>query len=215
MATIVTDSLDERLAARVALEREARGWPVAELAERSGVSRAMISKIERGDVKPTASLLGKLSAAFGLPLSLLLARIEGTPSRVARAASQAWWTDPETRYRRRAISPPSDGRLQLTEIALPPGARVTFPAATYTFIHQQIWVVDGRLTLCERAITMKFLRPFGMRHIRTCSRKTTAPCGRDRSSVANGERTVISRSLCQFGANFPIDRLYGSLNLLI
>ena len=152
MSTIVNDPT-QSLAARIAVERQTRGWSLAELAERSGVSKAMISKIERGDVKPTASLLGKLSAAFGLPLSLLLARIEGTPSRVARAASQAWWTDPETRYRRRAISPPSDGRLQLTEIALPPGARVTFPAATYTFIHQQIWVVDGRLTFREGADT--------------------------------------------------------------
>jgi transcriptional regulator with XRE-family HTH domain len=149
MSTIVTESLDQRLAARVALERDGRGWSVAQLAERSGVSRAMISKIERGEVKPTASLLGRLSAAFGLPLSLLLARVEGAPSRLARGASHTWWTDPETRYRRRAISPPSDARLQLTEVALPPGARVTFPAATYTFIHQQIWVQAGRLTFRE------------------------------------------------------------------
>jgi transcriptional regulator with XRE-family HTH domain len=113
------------------------------------VSRAMISRIERGDAKPTASLLGRLSAAFGLPLSLLLARIEEVPSRVSRAALQSWWTDPETRYRRRAISPPSDGLLQLTEVELPPAARVMFPAAAYTFIHQQMWVLDGHLTFRE------------------------------------------------------------------
>jgi transcriptional regulator with XRE-family HTH domain len=149
MSTIVSDSLDERLATRVALERDARGWPVAELATRSGVSRAMISKIERGEVKPTASLLGKLSAAFGLPLSLLFARVEGEPARVSRTASRSWWTDPETGYRRRAISPPGDGLLQLTEVELPPRARVMFPAAAYTFVHHQIWVLDGSLTFRE------------------------------------------------------------------
>ena len=149
MSTIVSDRLDERLAARVALERGARGWGMAELATRSGVSRAMISKIERCETKPTASLLGKLSAAFGLPLSLLLARVEGEPSRLARAKSQLRWIDPETGYRRRALSPPSDGLLQLTEVELPPRARVMFPAAAYSFIHQQIWVLDGRLTLRE------------------------------------------------------------------
>jgi transcriptional regulator with XRE-family HTH domain len=149
MSTIVSDSLDDRLATRVALEREARGWPVAELATRSGVSRAMISKIERGEVKPTASLLGKLSTAFGLPLSLLFARVEGELSRVSRTASRSWWTDPETGYRRRAISPLSDALLQLTEVELPPRARVMFPAAAYTFIHQQIWVLDGGLTFRE------------------------------------------------------------------
>ena len=78
MSTIVTESLDERLAARVALEREARGWPVAELAERSGVSRAMISKIERGEVKPTASLLGKLSTGSQLATVALVLLLNAT-----------------------------------------------------------------------------------------------------------------------------------------
>jgi transcriptional regulator with XRE-family HTH domain len=148
MSTIVA-TLDERLANRVSIEREARGWSVADLASRSGVSRAMISKIERAEVKPTASLLAKLSAAFRMPLSLLFARIEDEPSRVSRAAAQTWWSDPVTRYRRRAISPAGDRLLQLTEVELPPTARVLFPAAAYTFIHQQIWVLDGRLTFRE------------------------------------------------------------------
>src|ERR1700737_2601739 len=104
MSTIVADSLDDRVAERVAEERRTRGWSVADLAQRSGVSRAMIAKIEQGDARPTASLLGKLSVAFGLPLSLLFARIEAKPSRLVRATERSWWTDPETRYRRRAIS---------------------------------------------------------------------------------------------------------------
>lgn len=142
-------SLDEKLAARVREEREARGWSVADLATRSGVSRAMISKIEHGEANPTASLLGKLSAAFGLPLSLLLARVEGEAPRLATAASQPIWKDPETGYVRRALSPSSDALLQLTEVDLPPGARVSFPAAAYGFIHQQIWVLSGTLTFHE------------------------------------------------------------------
>jgi transcriptional regulator with XRE-family HTH domain len=149
----------------------------------------MISKIERGEVKPTASLLGKLSAAFGLPLSLLLARIEGAPSRIARAASQSWWTDPETRYKRRAISPPSDARLQLTEIALPPGARVTFPAATYTFIHQQIWVVDGRLTFREGAETHELAAGDCL----TLDPPNLQVCRRRRAPVSRGVRTAHDR----------------------
>src|SRR5215469_4069113 len=160
MSTIVTsesaaargasaDGLDKRLAARVLAEREQRGWSVAELAAKSGVSRAMISKIERGEASPTASLLVKVAAAFGLPLSLLLARAEGEASRLSRAGDQQRWQDPESGYRRRALSPPSDGLLQLTEVELPAGARLSFSAAAYTFIHQQIWVLDGTLTFHE------------------------------------------------------------------
>jgi transcriptional regulator with XRE-family HTH domain len=152
MSTIVTGgghSLETRLAARVLAEREQRGWSVAELAAKSGVSRAMISKIERGEASPTASLLVKIAAAFGLPLSLLLARAEGEASRLSRADEQQRWQDPESGYRRRAVSPPSDGLLQLTEVELPPGARLSFPAEAYTFIHQQIWILDGTLTFHE------------------------------------------------------------------
>jgi transcriptional regulator with XRE-family HTH domain len=145
----VSVSMETKLAARVLAEREQRGWSVAELAAKSAVSRAMISKIERGEASPTASLLVKIAAAFGLPLSLLLARAEGEASRISRADDQQRWQDPESGYRRRAVSPPSDGLLQLTEVELPAGARLSFPAAAYTFIHQQLWILDGTLTFHE------------------------------------------------------------------
>ncbi len=53
------------IAERIRLEREDRGWSLSELAERSGVSKAMISKIERCEASPTATVLGRLSGAFG------------------------------------------------------------------------------------------------------------------------------------------------------
>ena len=93
------------LAARLRLERDARGWSLAELAQRSGVSKAMISKIERGEASPTAALLGRLSGALGLTLSALLARAEGRPERLTRAADQPRWRDPKTGYVRCQVSP--------------------------------------------------------------------------------------------------------------
>src|SRR3981189_3728363 len=68
----VTDPLTARLAATVRDARTAKGMSVAALAEASGVSRAMIGKIERGEVQPTAALLGRLSAALGSTLSELI-----------------------------------------------------------------------------------------------------------------------------------------------
>ena len=126
MSTIVTD-VTGPLAARLKTEREARGWSVAELAERSGVSRAMISKVERAEASPTAALLGKLSGAFGLTLSALLARAEQASGRLARRAQQPQWTDPETHYRRRTVSPSTGGPLEIVEVELPPGASVEVP----------------------------------------------------------------------------------------
>jgi hypothetical protein len=59
------------------------------------------------------------------------------------------WTDPDSGYTRRAISPASGGALELVEVVLPAGARVAYPADTYAFIHQQLWVLDGVLHFLE------------------------------------------------------------------
>ena len=53
------DELSRSLAATVQQARVAQDLSVNALAERSGVSRAMIGKIERGEAQPTAVLLGK------------------------------------------------------------------------------------------------------------------------------------------------------------
>ncbi|MEU2778907.1 helix-turn-helix transcriptional regulator, partial [Streptomyces sp. NPDC007162] len=82
MSNIVDPSVDAlvaRIAARVRTERERRRWTLAQLADASGVSAAMISRIERGESSPTAVVLGKLSAAFRLSVASLLALAEGTP----------------------------------------------------------------------------------------------------------------------------------------
>jgi transcriptional regulator with XRE-family HTH domain len=140
-----------RIAARIKAEREARGWSLADVAERSGVSRAMISKVERGESSPTAVLLGRLCGAFGLTMSTLLTRAEGDGGRIARFGEQQVWQDPETKYVRRALSPRPGGPLDLVLVDLPPGASVTYPANNYGFTRHQIWVQEGQLTFVEGA----------------------------------------------------------------
>jgi transcriptional regulator with XRE-family HTH domain len=152
MSTILdAPGLDALLAARLRHERESRGWSIADLAAASGVSRAMISKVERAEASPTAALLGRLSGAFHLTVSTLLARAEADagPSRIARAAAQPVWTDPATSYRRRAVSPPG-AEPELIEVELPPGARVDYTAASFAFLRGQVaWVLAGRLVIEE------------------------------------------------------------------
>ena len=143
------DQLTSSLADAVHAARTGNGLSASALAEHSGVSRAMIAKIERAEVQPTAALLGRLSGALGMTLSELIARAENADRRLARAAEQPTWTDPASGYRRRALSPASGGPLELVEVELPAGAEVSYPADTYAFIHQQIWVLDGRLRFRE------------------------------------------------------------------
>jgi transcriptional regulator with XRE-family HTH domain len=149
MSTIVESAgaFGERLRG----QRRARGWPIDRLAEASGVSRAMISKIERGESSPTAAVLGKLSAALELSVSELLS--PGTqaplgPGVVRRAAGSPLWRDPGTGYLRRQLSTPRFPAA-VTEVTLPAGASVPYPAGAYAFIAQLIWVLDGELTLTD------------------------------------------------------------------
>lgn len=141
--------LDRRIGARIRLEREARGWSLTQLAERAAVSRAMIHKVERGDSSPTANLLAKLSGAFGLSMSTLMARAEISQGRLLRRANQPVWTDPATGYVRRHVSPQSDMPVDLVQVTLPAGKEVPMPASAYAFLRQMIWVLDGALVFVE------------------------------------------------------------------
>src|SRR3954466_9614012 len=115
MDTIV-DDLSSRLAHRLRLERDSRGWALAELAQRSGVSKATISKIERAEVSPTAVVLVRLASAFDLTLAGLMLRAESQADRVSRAADQPIWRDPETRYLRTQVFNRPDHPIEIIKV---------------------------------------------------------------------------------------------------
>src|SRR5579871_1162384 len=69
----ILDAVERRIAARLAALRAEHGWPLEELSERTGISRATLSRIERGELSPTANMLGQLCAAYGWTLSRLIA----------------------------------------------------------------------------------------------------------------------------------------------
>ena len=147
--TTIFDESGTRIACRLRLERDIRGWSLAELAERSGVSKAMISKIEREEVSPTAGILVRLAGAFDLTLAGLLLRAEGEGRRLSRAAEQPIWRDPETGYLRKQVFARPDHPLEVVQVELPAGARVVLPASSYAQIRQAVWVQTGDLVILE------------------------------------------------------------------
>lgn len=143
------DDIDRRIGTRIRIERESRGWSLTELAERSNVSRAMIHKVERGESSPTATLLAKLSGAFSLSMSALMARAEMHQGRFLKRGDQPVWIDPQTGYERRHVSPKSDLPLDLVRVELPAGTEVPMPASAFAFMRQLIWVLEGELVFFE------------------------------------------------------------------
>src|SRR5438132_14007409 len=94
-----------RLAQRLRELRLERDWSLDELAQRSGVSRATLSRLENNEVSPTAAVLGRLCPTYGLTMSRLLAQVE-IPIALVRPADQPVWTDPASGFRRHQVSPP-------------------------------------------------------------------------------------------------------------
>jgi transcriptional regulator with XRE-family HTH domain len=152
MSTLL-DDITLKIAARIRGERMARRWSLDDLSDRSQVSKAMISKIERAEASPTAALLGRLSGAYGITLSALLAEDEAAKRGPLRAETQAIWRDPATGYMRRQVHASATSPIELTEVDLPPGASVSFPAASYARMAHVIWVLAGRLTFVEGGVT--------------------------------------------------------------
>jgi transcriptional regulator with XRE-family HTH domain len=145
---IAATDLDSRLAARLARLRSERGWSLDSLAERSGVSRATLSRLERGETSPTANLLGRLCTAYGRTMSRLLAETEAEAPQLVRAADQATWVDPETGFRRRGVSPPAAGLdAELVDAVLPAGAVISYAAPGVQGLEQHIWMLGGELAL--------------------------------------------------------------------
>ncbi len=145
-----TSAIDAHLAARLRSLRTGQGLTLDGLAERAGVSRAMISLIERGESSPTANILDRLAAGLGVTLAALfadMARADAAP--LARRGDQPVWRDPATGYLRRNLSPPGfPSPIDLVEVVLPPGARVAYDGGPRAVaVHQQIVLLEGTVAL--------------------------------------------------------------------
>ena len=150
MITDAASDLNQRIAERVRELRAERSMSLVALASSCGVSRSMISLIERGEASPTAVVLEKLATGLGVTLAALFDAAtdliaDGGP--IARRADQPEWRDPASGYTRRNVSPPGVPQpMQIVEVHFPAGGRVAFETgARDTRVHQQIWVLDGTI----------------------------------------------------------------------
>jgi transcriptional regulator with XRE-family HTH domain len=141
-------SLDQLLGARLRSLREERDLSLAELADLSGVSKAMIARVEKAQSSATAALLGRLCGGLGVRLSTVIAAADERRERVSRRDEQPVWRDPETGYLRRQISPrDAESGIDIAEIALPPGTKVPYEAWAANAYSQQVLMLEGRLDL--------------------------------------------------------------------
>ena len=145
--------VNQRIAARVRALRAAQGLSLDVLEARSGVSRSMISLIERGKSSPTAAVLEKLAGGLGVTLASLFdapaAASAAASGPVARRADQPVWKDPASGYIRRNVSPPGMPQpMQIVEVKFPAGRRVSFEKVARDMrVYEQIWMLEGTMDI--------------------------------------------------------------------
>ena len=146
---MIMDNINARIASRVRQLRADRGLALDALAESSGVSRSMISLIERGESSPTAVVLEKLATGLGVPLAALFNAPAAPPDPMSRRKDQVEWRDPASGYLRRNVSPAGfPSPLHLVEVFFPAGARVAYETGARPGVtHQQIWVLQGEIEI--------------------------------------------------------------------
>ncbi len=113
----------EKLGARVRELRRERGLTLQGLAEKSGVSRAMISKLERGEKNPTLVIAARLAEGLEVTLSQLAGMEERREVIVVPKDRRMTMRDPETGFERQLLSPSFAGRgLEFVRNVIPEGA---------------------------------------------------------------------------------------------
>lgn len=146
MMDVAELDLNQRIGERVRTLRTRLGLTIETLAQKSGVSRSMISVIERGQSSPTATILDKVATALDVSLASLFEHPgRRTPDPVSRRAAQTTWKDPASGYIRRNVSPDGvDTPIQIVEVEFPPKAHVAYDSGSRGApVHQQLWVLEG------------------------------------------------------------------------
>jgi len=104
-STLVESVSAGKIGSRVRELRRSKGFTLEVLAERSGVSRAMISKIERGEKNPTLVVAAKIAEGFGITLSQLVGIEERREVIVVPKERRMVMRDPATGFERQVLSP--------------------------------------------------------------------------------------------------------------
>lgn len=142
------ETLGQHIADRLKGLRAAQGWSLDDLASKSGVSRATLSRLENAEVSPTAQVLGRLCAAYGLTMTRLMGMVEDDFTPLIRTRSQPAWEDRSAGFVRRSLSPPSAALAgEVLECELRPDTRIDYALPPRPGLEHHLLMLDGELAL--------------------------------------------------------------------
>ena len=99
-------AINENLGRRVKKLRADRGWSLEDLATASGVSRSMLSEIERERANPTLTVTYRIAQAFGLSLQDIIETAEAASNiQIIRASERGQIFRSDKQCQIRTLSP--------------------------------------------------------------------------------------------------------------
>jgi transcriptional regulator with XRE-family HTH domain len=140
-------SLD-RLAERLKQLRSAKGFSLQDLADKSGISRATLSRIENGEVSPTAETLGALASAYAMTISRILAPAERPFQPLVARAEQSVWQDSSRGFTRHIVSPPSGAlSVEIIRCELAATQSISYEKPPVAGLEHHLTLLKGALTV--------------------------------------------------------------------
>lgn len=139
---------DLKLAKRLRRLRLARGWSLDDLAKDSAISRATLSRLENCTVSPTASVLGRLCAVYGLTMSRLMSMVEECHTPLVPCSEQSVWIDANNGFERRSVSPPAENlACEVLECCLPAGTIIEYESPAKAGLEHHLVMREGELEM--------------------------------------------------------------------
>lgn len=133
--------------------RDARRLTLSDLSIATKLSRATLSRIENGEVSPTAEALGSLSTALEVSISQLLKPLERKFAPLVTREAQTIWADPKHDFKRRNISPPSRQlAMELIEVELGAKQDIKYASASIPGQEHHLYLLSGGLKVTVEGI---------------------------------------------------------------
>jgi len=117
------DAVSSHLCRRVKQLRIERGWSLDSLSKACGVSRSMLSQVERNQTNPTLAVMFRIAQAFGMSLGQLVETPGATSNvDVIRASDRAYHYRSDKDCEIRTLSPLHlEKDVEFYEVTLQPG----------------------------------------------------------------------------------------------
>ena len=137
------------IGARVRQLRKSAGLTLEQLANRSGVSRAMLSHVERNEKSPTLPVVVKIARGLDVSLSKLMgAQDDQGAVSILRRADRLTYKDPKTGFERQILSPQHQGDgVEVLLHRIPPGQSSGSLSVYSSPTHKYLVIQEGQLTV--------------------------------------------------------------------